>query len=153
MRAKHILIDSNLLLLLLIGRVNPTRIALFKRTSKYTTQHFRALTDILISGPRPVTTPNILTEVSNLAGQLTDPERSKVLGLLRLLVETIDERYVASKEAVAINEFTRLGLTDAGIMSMKLDRCVVISDDLPLVLALKHRGIDAVNFSQQCIST
>ena len=76
-----ILVDTNVLLLYVVGLVNRKRIPLFKRTKQFISEDFDLLAQIFQSFQRVVTTPNILTEVNSLANQLGEPERSQCLDL------------------------------------------------------------------------
>src|SRR5438094_4633228 len=69
-KAKGLLIDTNLLLLYLIGMYDPDRIPRFKRTMSFTVDEFLLLDAIFTNFDKVITTPNILTEISNLSGQL-----------------------------------------------------------------------------------
>jgi len=56
------LIDANLLLLLLVGRTNPERIANFKRTGgDYDVYDYELLEVVVSSIRRTLTTPHVLT--------------------------------------------------------------------------------------------
>ncbi len=69
-RNKGILIDTNLLLLYFIGKYNKSLIQYFKRTQKYVIEDYELSTSVIKFFTRIITTPNILTEVSNLSGNL-----------------------------------------------------------------------------------
>ena len=71
-RSKGVLIDSNLLLLLLVGSFDTNLVinASFKRVAKYNLEDFETLQNLLRYFTISVTTAHLLTEVSNLAGQL-----------------------------------------------------------------------------------
>lgn len=92
-RQKGILIDTNILLLLFVGIVNRERISKFNRTQQFTPEDFDILQEIILYFPKIVTTPNILTEVSNLAGQLSEPERSQCLKKFSQFILKLDENY------------------------------------------------------------
>ena|SRR5437899_1683292 len=94
-----------------------------------------------------IVTPNILTEVSNLAGQLGEPARSELLAFLATDVGKMDERYVDSRDVVTVSACSRLGLTDAGIAVIVGKTLPVITDDLDLYIHLSDVGVDVVNFS------
>ena len=78
-RNKGILIDSNLLLLYFIGKYNKTLIQRFKRTQKYVTEDYELLTAVIKDFTKIITTPNILTEVSNLSGNLENKFKTLVI--------------------------------------------------------------------------
>src|SRR4051794_35937703 len=74
-----VVVDTNVLLLYLVGRFDRSRITTFKNTNQYVDDDFRLAEVLIGSFARIIVTPNILTEVSNLAGQLGEPARSKLL--------------------------------------------------------------------------
>ena len=79
-----ILVDTNLLLLLMIGAVEEKLIG-GKRTERYTVDHYRSLSNILKDFQHLITTPHILTEVSNLGGTaLTGKLRESFFIMLRV---------------------------------------------------------------------
>ncbi len=69
-KRKGVLVDSNLLLLLFVGLFDPARIKKFKRTGHFSEVDFRLLVNFLAYFDKAITTPHILTEVSNLAGPI-----------------------------------------------------------------------------------
>jgi hypothetical protein len=109
-----LLIDSNLLLLYILGNTNKQRIPTFKRTQTYTVQDFELLQLLVERFSRVVTTPNVLTEISNLA-TLYGAELKQFRSVLRNATEVIDEFYIESRRAVSDRHFERLGITDAAI--------------------------------------
>jgi hypothetical protein len=120
-RGNGLLIDTNLLLLYLVGKTNPGRIANFKRTSRYTVEDFDLLGQIVEQFRTLVTTPHVLTELSNL-------------------------RDLQGEERPAFRSGF-LGLTDAAIASLSRHSYLFLTDDLNLYLTLLERGVDAINFS------
>jgi len=87
-------------------------------------------------------TPNVLTEVSNLLGHKDEV----LLAWLGSRIAAFDEHYVTSREAVEAAEFSRLGLTDAAILSCATQDLTVLTDDIHLYLALERRGVEVINF-------
>ena len=63
-RRKGIIVDTNLLLLVLIG--GTPSIAGFKRTSGYTTKDYKLLLNVIDQFEKLISTPHILAEVSTL---------------------------------------------------------------------------------------
>ena len=53
-----------------MGNFQPARITTFKRTQQFVEEDFQLLRLLLGYFDKIITTPNILTEVSNLAGHL-----------------------------------------------------------------------------------
>lgn len=65
---QDLLIDTNVLMLLLIGRWDRASIPTFRRTATFTVTDFDLLEGALPRYARVVTTPAVLAEVSNLLG-------------------------------------------------------------------------------------
>lgn len=64
-RDNGILLDTNVLLLYLVGSIDPQNVGRFKRTAKYDENDFRILSNLVNLFKTNVTTPHILTEASN----------------------------------------------------------------------------------------
>ena len=71
---KGIIIDTNILLLYLIGRVDRERIPRLKRTAQFTSEDYDILLELVSKFKKVIATPNILTEVNSLANQLGEPK-------------------------------------------------------------------------------
>jgi len=145
-RANGLLIDTNLLLLYLIGRTNKSRIPLFKRTQRYTVEDFDLLKLLLSQFETLITTPHVLTEVSNLSS-LQEPELSRLRTLFKETTEHTLELYDESRHVMSDRAFNRLGLADAAIATVCRRSLLVLTDDLELYHALTIRGVDAINFN------
>lgn len=144
---KGILIDTNILLLYLVGRVNRERIPRFKRTAQFIPEDYDLLLQLVNNFQKIITTPSILTEVNSLANQIGEPERSQCLNIFAWLISQIDEEYLKSSIIVNSDIFSRFGLTDCGITSIAKNKYLVLTDDLKLSLYLKAIGIDTINFN------
>ncbi|HZR31511.1 MAG TPA: hypothetical protein VFA76_06630 [Terriglobales bacterium] len=145
--SKGALVDTNLLLLLLIGFYDRTLIGNFKRVAAYTLEDFLLLAWLLEKKFKTsVTTPHVLTEVSNLAGQIQENRKA---GCFKQFVETFctfTELTSTSFSATARPEFPYLGLTDC-VIAEWASHYLVITDDLPFWDALGKAGLDALNFN------
>jgi rRNA-processing protein FCF1 len=144
---KGLLIDTNLLLLYFIGAYDPDRIPKFKRTMAFTVDEFRLLASFLDVFDKLVTTPNVLTEVSNLSGQLAENLRAPFYSDFSNRIPLLEEHYVTSVSVSSSVHFNRFGLTDSGIVQLVRDNYLVLTDDLKLVGYLQNLGIDVVNFN------
>lgn len=146
---KGVLLDSNLLLLYFVGRYDPERIGTFKRTYSqgFTVDDFELLCRLLDCFGTVVTTPNILTEVSNLSNQLHNDEKDSYYVVFANRADLLAERYTESKKICILEHFKRYGLTDSGIISCAKGNYLVVTDDASLVGCLENLGIDVINFS------
>jgi len=145
-----ILVDTNLLLLLVIGQFERELILSFKRTASYSLEDYDTLLMFVGFFDKLITTPNILTEISNFVGQLADPKKLRVFEFLRdEILLTTAENYLDSNTVAATSPFTALGLTYAAVAELAGGRGIaVLTDDLKLYRTLTSRdGIDAVNFN------
>jgi hypothetical protein len=145
-QSKGVLVDSNLLVLFLVGTVNRRRILDFKRTQSFTIEDFDLLADLIGWFGRLIATPHVLTQVSDLA-DLRGKERREIRQLFRAVVEQIEEPYDQSRALVADPLFERLGLTDTAIATVCCRGILVLTADVHLQLAIQRRGADALNFN------
>ena len=146
-RHKGLLVDTNLLLLYFLGACDPDHIPKFKRTMMFTVAEFWFLARFLRSFDTLVTTPNVLTEVSNMSGQLGEPLRTQFYIDFANLIPQLNENYISSSSASSLAHFSKFGLTDVGIGELAKDTYLVLSDDLKLVSYLQKKDIDAINFN------
>ena len=144
---RSVLIDTNLLVLFVVGFSDKSLITRHKRTSAFVEEDYHVLCQFLSAFQVVMVTPNILTEASNLLSQAQQPTRETVLGTLASLIGRTREEYVASKEACKEKEFIRLGLTDSAILRRADAVDCVLTVDLSLYLALERSGHNAVNFN------
>lgn len=140
---KGLLVDANILLLYFVGMYDPERIDNFKRTMAFSTDEFSFLCGFVQTFSTRVTTPNILTEVSNLCGTL--PEM--FFDEFATLIPSFQETYQHSASVSKLSHFRRFGLTDSGIIDLVRDRYLVLTDDLRLANYLLAEGADAINFN------
>lgn len=149
-RPHLVVLDTNVLLLWLTGLADLDSISTFGRTRKFTREDFALLERVLDQFRGIVTTPNILTETTNLAGQAPDPLRESILTILDRLLSGMPEEYIASAEVSGRAAFTRLGLTDVAISELASTHepeLLVLTDDLDLYRYVTNQGTDAVNFT------
>ncbi len=148
-RQRGLLIDTNILLLWVVGTLNPQRINSFKRTKQYfDPEDFDRLNQLTNYFTTIVTTPSILTEVSSFVNQLSDRERAQGLAILARGIENVlSEHYQPSRELAQLAAFPRFGLTDCGIVAVARGQYLVLTNDFKLYQYLAHLNIDVVNFN------
>lgn len=144
---KGVLVDTNLLVLFIVGCVNRDRISRFRRTAKYTETDFDLLVQVMESFQRRYTLAHVLAEVSNLT-QLSGSEGDRARNILRETISIFDERPIPSAVAATYPHYQRLGLTDAAIAIVARDvDCAVLTDDVSLWLTISAEGRAALNFA------
>lgn len=143
-----ILLDTNILLAYVVGRFNVEKLERFKRTNTFTRKDFEFLSRFVQQFHRIVTTPHVLTEVSNLAAHFQEPDRRSCFASFREHLPVLHEiSHPAVSIAKDIDAFERLGITDAAIPAAAAQKFLVLTDDLPLYKTLCNSGVEAINFN------
>jgi len=146
-RRKGILIDTNLLIGLLVGILDPSHLHHCRATKAFTQDDFDLLFRFVGQFQSVITTPHILTEVSNLAGRLPDNLTSDFRRVFTRAVEKWFEKQVPALKIVRDDSFLRLGLTDTAIAMTVPGSFLVLTDELQLYRVLCERNIDVINFN------
>lgn len=151
-RTKGLLLDTNLLLLYVTGLVAPEMLAHFKPVANhgFGPDDFDLLDSLVRRFTHLVTTPHILTEVSNHSDKLKGEAHASLFLALRALVmnaEKMKEVSLASANIVPTDDFLTFGLTDAGILQLAPGNHLVATVDFPLAGRLRTRSVDVVNFN------
>jgi len=151
-KGKSVLLDTNLLLVLLMGAFNPYLLGNFKRVSGYKVGDYDLLVRMLKSFTVLLTTPHILTEVSNLAGYLPESVKSDWFRSFGIFIKsqsdvpTMREFWTPAMELAATPQFAAFGIADAGIAAFS-NEALVVTEDHRLSGALRKRGISVLNFA------
>lgn len=147
--SSRLLLDSNVLVLLIAGYTDRRVIPKHKNLSSFTVGDFDVLLDVIAGYNEVLATPHVLAEASNLLAQHADPERSLLLTTLQhMAADPQKEAAVPSDACAARPEFSRLGLTDCGLLAAADTDSVVLTTDLDLYLALSRQRPDAaINFT------
>lgn len=145
-RSKGILIDTNLLLLLMVG--GTPSIKNFKRTNMYTSTDYDLLLRLIDQFGKIIATPHILAEVSNLTNGLYGEQLEHFFHTLkRSLNSIVVEVHRPAVEIAESYSLSPYGLADVGIMAVAKDNYLVLTDDLRVAsFALRH-SVDVINFN------
>ncbi|MCU7809973.1 MAG: hypothetical protein KZQ77_01880 [Candidatus Thiodiazotropha sp. (ex Notomyrtea botanica)] len=144
---RAIAVDTNLLVLLIVGYTDVKQISKHKRTKEFEEADFNLLVEILSDYEEILLTPHVLTEVSNLASQIGEPLKSAVRHTLKMLIDSEPEHYEESAKIGENALFARLGLTDCGLLSLVADKVPLITVDLDLYLAACEKSSLVTNFN------
>ena len=140
------IVDANLIVLLVVGSYNIDLIGgRHKRCREFDARDFAILDDLLSTADAVVCTPHAMAEASNLVPLIGDPLRSALTIHFGKLVPSFSEIYAPSANAVVDNDYWRLGLTNATLLSGSNDH-EILTTDLDLYLAALGRGRKATNF-------
>lgn len=151
MTKRPILIDTQLLVLLVVGLTRASLIGRHKRTTdrKYTRTDFYFLLDLLGNAPRFVFCAHVAAETSNLAGQHGEPDRSAIMATLKALLNHAEERPILCSEAMEHPDYAALRLTDAAQLALCTEDAVLLTDDEPLHRAAVRHGIACLRFRDE----
>ena len=145
--SKGVIVDTNILLLLVVGSFQPRLIPNFKRTDKFTIEDFALLIDFLNPFHRLATTPAILAEVNSLSNQLPEKIKPSYYQVFALQIDSLFEIYIPSADLTTERSYAKFGLTDAGIVQAARSGFLVLTDDRPLSGLLEAEGLDVINFN------
>jgi hypothetical protein len=142
-----IALDTNLMLLLVIGRATGRVVG--KRLKAFSRDDLGILGACIERCDRLIVTPNVWTEVSNIWDFGIDAAwREAVSETMIDLIKTTIEVVRPSRDVVDDPEFARLGLTDCAWLSALDNRTTLLTDDLALCQIALSRGLKAVNFNE-----
>ncbi len=148
--ARRLALDSNIALLLAVGRTSPDLITRHRRLRGYERGDFELLEGMLADVDSVVTTPYALSEVSNLATfGIGDPWRTRVVASVTGLVDAFTEIYNPSRRLVQRPEFVRLGLADSAWLALLDDATTLITVDLDLYLEALRQSLNVTNFNHE----
>lgn len=146
-RGKPLLVDTNLMVLYCIGKIDPAIIPKHRRVNHFTPNNWTLLRNLMTIASELLTTPHVLAEVSNLLGQSTQRDATKLRQQLGIEVATLGERFEAATTIAKRSAFPRVGLADAAITQLATDGVVVLTTDARLVSEVAAAGGDAINFN------
>ena len=129
---RNLLLDSNLLVLLVVGLANEGWIKSHKVLTAYKERDFRALKTLIGAFDTLCVTPNTLTECSNLSRQIGGSARRSISLVLGDLIRNATERHVSGIEVCEGEDFARLGLADAVLLALINKQMTLLTADLDL---------------------
>lgn len=141
----RLLLDANLLVLWIVGNLDPSRVGA-RRLEAFEPEHLSVLNGITSGFPHHVSTPNVLTETSNLIGAGHQQLCRGACDALGKYIEFLDEVYVPSVETLCDPFFGKLGLADAGLAMLARNGDFVLTADGPLYGMMNGHGVKVANF-------
>jgi hypothetical protein len=150
-RSRGLLLDTSPLLLLYLGLYAPQQIERFPRTRSegFTRKDYEFILDFAGGFDRLITTPHILTEVSNFLGQLHGYVRDGCFEVFaRHVAEDSTNEHSPSAVALAGKaEFVPFGITDTSIAEVAAERYLVLTTDARLNTHLVRLGVASLNYN------
>ena len=157
-RSSGVLVDTSLLLLLYVSLVDPKRIERYRRTRQigeskepFTDRDFKFISSFVNQFDRVVTTPHILTEVSNFLGGKElhgDVQKSCFAKFAQhVTAASTVEHCPPAKRLCNAPTFPCFGITDTSIIEVAAEPYLVLTTDYRLAGHLQKKGLDAINYN------
>lgn len=141
-----VLIDTNLLVLLVVGSTDRRFIRLHKRTKSFIYRDYDELTSLL-SGSRELwVTSHCLAETSNLLKQTDKAKAQVLLHNLAVYCGNARESHIPKETIFGYENYFRLGVTDSGFIRSSEHVSRSITADLDLYFELSRLGREVTNF-------
>jgi hypothetical protein len=150
---RGLLVDTNVLLLYLVGLLDPELIERFKRTrsSGYGAEDFVLVSNLIALFARIVITPHILAELSNLSLQMEQPRLSAYFGRAVEALRHVTEEPVCKDRMLSsewLDLLPKIGFTDLSILEAgQRGKYLVLTDDLKAAAYLSRAGLDVINLN------
>lgn len=143
---RSVLLDSSPLLLWLAGRTDPRIISRFKHLAMFQLDDYELLDRVLQGFRFIVTTPHVLTEVSNHAQHLKGPSGEALIEALAEFASSAPERFTLSSSLGRREEFKRFGLTDCDLWDASSE-VTLLTTDFRLAGYLEAEGKRVINLN------
>ena len=140
-KKKGVFVDSEILLLFIVGSKDPRLIRNFGRTAKFDENDFILVSEFIEKFDYKITSPHILTEVSDLLGESSDFQI-----ILEAYINLSEEKFLTSREIAKSKSFFKFGLADSAIIETSKNLHLIFTADNRFYGYLTSMGIDAVNF-------
>ena len=146
---RGIIVDTNLLILFLVGKYDIDYISKFKITYKYSIEDFEILRDFVVKFKKIIITPHILAELSNLSMKITENRLKEYFKYFIEILKKSDEINI-DKNSILLSKYVdKIGITDVGIMlASENDDFLFITDDIKLAYISLSKGLSVLHFSQ-----
>lgn len=126
------IIDSNSLLVLILGLMKPSLVGTHKKTSIYDEKDFYNLLEVIGTLDSLVVLPNIWTEVDNLLNRFNKGYKKLYIQKIIQIIKETSEVYLNSSSVEGKSEFYDLGLTDTLILEHGRNCELLITSDSTL---------------------
>lgn len=153
---RDVVLDTNLLVLLLIGAADRSAVGKHRRSRGYSHTDYDALKSLILdaeeNGAKILVSPNVWTEVSNLLFEKSGKGGhlwSHIVPILYMLVGQFEERSVPTIRAVRRSEFHFLGVSDTVLLEIAAEAgATIVTDDAMLALEASRLPAGAVHFAE-----
>ncbi|TWI70791.1 hypothetical protein LZ24_02212 [Desulfobotulus alkaliphilus] len=142
-----VLIDTNLLLLLIVGLCDKNIICDHKRTKNFTAADYDLLVSQIDGFSSIWVTSHCLAEVSNLLKQTHKQQAKQLLSCLSTFADRTHESHISKVNIFQNEAYLSLGVSDTGIIQKSKRVSCVYTVDLDLYLRISRIGRKVINFN------
>jgi len=143
------ILDSEALVLFVVGLIDPRRIGTHKKTTLYTVDDFEYLRAILQNASQIVVTPNIITEVDNHLNKEAETSKYSYVREIRKFLGASFEVHEESKEVAADWLMELVGISDTAILRMATKDDYIISGDSTLCDIARSRSLNIIDLKDR----
>lgn len=136
-----ILIDTNALVVLIVGLIDTRLFKHHNRTSIYDEEDFNDLLHEIGAIEKLVVLPNVWTETDNLLNKFSGDYKTRYVGEIRKIITSTTEKFIASIKATESYTFYDLGLTDSLLLYYAKECQYLITSDSKLADYALANGI------------
>lgn len=147
---KGLIIDTNLLLLLLIGLFDKNQIEKVRRIRTYSIDDFEKIIRLIDFYNKEITiTSNLLTEICNLSDTFNIESKYKFFKFLEEFQSKLTEHHESSFSIILNNQtaFYKFGISDASIVNLAKEKYLVLTDDLSLYHFISSQNFATLNYN------
>ncbi len=144
-----ILIDTNALIVLILGLIDENLLGKHKRASIYSKEDFYRLLNVIGDFKNLLVLPNIWTEVDNLLNNFQGNHKRVYILKIREIVSKSAEKYLETRFCLENQYFERLGLTDSTILELAKECKFIITSDSKLSDYANANGISVYDMIQK----
>ena len=142
-----VLIDTNLLVLLIVGATDKSLIDRHRRTKEFMTRDFDELCGLLDDFDEFWITSHCLAETSNLLKHTNDRRVRGLLSTLATFCSQARESHLPKDQVLTDRNYPRLGVADTGFVQKSKRVNLSITVDVQLYEAISRLGRNVVNFN------
>ncbi|MEN3371021.1 MAG: hypothetical protein V7609_3164 [Verrucomicrobiota bacterium] len=147
-KSRGILVDSSLLVVYLVGSFDRRHLVNCRAIkSSFTNAEFELLAKIIGLFDVLITTPHVLTEVSNLAGRLPARLHTPFRKFFAAIMNNLLEENTPASDVSLAPHFVRFGVADTAISLVAPGKYFVLTEEVALYSHLAASGVDVMNFS------
>jgi hypothetical protein len=141
-----IVVDTNLLLLFLVGSFDKGLITKFKRTQSYSQKDYEMLSYFLRNF-LIIINPSILTEITNLADGLNRQTEYRLFNFLKDTLSKCMETQCKILDVITNQAFNKFGFADSTLSDLADKGFLILTDDFPFFGYLISRQKAVINFN------